>query len=155
MKCEACLGMMDELIEGELDGSLAREATAHMAMCGPCSQLYANLRYEQELFRRYLLEVEPTPALWANLRFDLETEKVIRVSQPQSRLERWLAIALGGLNVTPKMASALVLLTIGLALGIMVWRRTLDTSRHTAQNPGVVGVQPTPQVNREGTHRDS
>src|SRR6185295_19702818 len=136
MKCEACLGMMDELIEGELDGSLAREATAHMAMCGPCSQLYANLRYEQELFRKYLLEVEPTPALWATLRSELEKEKVIRASQPQFRLRRWLAIAFGGWNVTPQMATALVLITIGLAIGIMVWRTTIDMSQHQAQNPG-------------------
>jgi hypothetical protein len=146
--------MMDELIEGELDGSLAREATAHMAMCGPCSQLYANLRYEQELFRKYLLEVEPTPALWATLRSELEKEKVIRASQPQFRLQRWLAIAFGGWNVTPQMATALVLITIGLAIGIMVWRTTIDMSQHQAQNPGV-GVQPSSEVNREGTHRDS
>ena len=155
MRCEACLRTMDELIEGALDGSLAREATAHMAMCGPCSQLYANLRYEQELFRKYLLEVEPTPALWANLRLAMGKEKVIRASQPQFRLQRWLAIALGGLNVSPQMATALILLTIGLAIGIMVWRTTVDTSKHQAQNPGVVGVQPSPEVSREGTHRDS
>ena len=155
MKCEVCLGMMDELIEGALDGSLAREATAHMAMCGRCSQLYANLRYEQELFRKYLLDVEPTAALWANLRLDLEKEKVIGTSQPQFRLQRLLAIALGGLNVTPQMATALVLITIGLATAIMVWRTTIDTSRHQAQNSEVVDVQPSSAVNRAGTHRDS
>ena len=154
MKCEACLGMMDELIEGELDGSPAREATAHLAMCGPCSQLYANVRYEQELFRKYLLEVEPAPALWANLRSELEKEKVIRSSQAQFRPQRWLAIAFGELNVSRQMATALVLITIGLAIGISVWRTTIDTSRHQAQNPGV-GVQPSSEVNREGTHRDS
>jgi hypothetical protein len=155
MKCEACLGMMDELIEGELDGSLAREATAHIAMCEPCSQLYANLRYEQELFRKYLLQVEPTPALWANLRLELEKEKVIKALQPQFRLQRWLAIALGDLNVTPQLATALVvLITIGLAIGIMVWRTTTDTSRHQAQNLEV-GVEPSSEVNREGTHREA
>lgn len=155
MKCEACLGMMDELIEGELDGSLVREATAHMAMCRPCSQLYANWRSEQELYRKYLLDVEPTPALWANLRLELEKEKVIRSSQPQSRLQHWLAIALGGLNVTPQMATVLVLITIGLATGIMVWQTTTDPSRHPDQNRGVVGVQPSSEVNPAGTHRDS
>src|SRR2546425_581698 len=155
MKCDACLGLMDELIEGELDGSVAREATAHIAMCGPCSQLYANLRYEQELYGKYLLDVEPPPALWANLRLELEKEKVIRASQPQFGLQRWLTIALGGLHVTPQLATALVLITIGLAIGIMMWRTTIDTSRHQAQNPGVVGVQPSSEVNREGTHRDS
>lgn len=154
MKCEVCLGMMDELIEGELDGSVAQEATAHMAMCGRCSQLYANLRDEQELFRKYLLDVEPTAALWANLRLDLEKEKVIGTSQPQFRLQRLLAIALGGLNVTPQMATAVILITIGLAIGIMVWRTTIDTSKHQAQNPGS-GVQPSSEVNRDGTHGDS
>ena len=146
MKCETCLAMIDELIEGELDGSLAREATAHVAMCGQCSQLYANLRYEQELFRKYLLEVEPTPALWATFQLELEKEKVIRASQPQFRLHRWLAIPLGSLNVTPQMATALVLITIGLIIGITVWRTNIDTSKHQAQNPGV-GVQPSSEVN--------
>jgi hypothetical protein len=154
MKCEACLGMMDELIEGELDGGLAREATAHMAMCGPCSQIYANLRSEQELFTKYLLDVEPTPALWANLRLELEKEKVIRASQPQFRLRRWLAIARGGLSVTPPLATAMVLITIGLAIGIMMWRTTTDTSRHQAQHLEV-GVEPSSEVNREGTHREA
>ena len=155
MKCEACLGMMDQLIEGELDGSLSREATAHMAMCGPCSQLYANLRYEQELFRKYLLEVEPAPALWADLRLELQKEKVIRASQPQLRLQRWLAIVPGGLNVTPKMATALVLITIGLAIGIMVWRTTTDTSGRQPQNPKVAGVQPSSEANHKDTHREA
>lgn len=154
MKCEVCLGMMDDLIEGELDDSLAQQASAHIAMCGPCSQLYANLRYEQELYGKYLLDVEPTPALWTNLQLELEKEKSIGGSQPQHRLQRWLAIALGGLRITPQLATALVLITIGLAIGIMVWRTTIDTSKHQAQNPGV-GVQPSPEVNRVGTHRES
>lgn len=154
MRCEACLGMMDELIDGALDGNLAREATAHMAMCGPCSHVYAKLRYEQDLYRKYLLDVEPTPAVWANLRLALRQEKVIRASQPQFRLQRWLAIALGGLKVTPQMATALVLITIGLAIGIMVWRTTVDGSKHQVQNSGS-GVQPTSEGNRAGTDRDS
>ena len=129
MKCEACLEMMDELIEGELDGSLAREATAHMAMCGPCSQFYANLRCEQELYRQYLLDVEPAPAVWANLRLGLEKEKAISASQPQLRLQRW--------RVTPQLATALVLIVIGLTIGIILWRTTSDASRHQAKAPGV------------------
>src|SRR5918992_2423003 len=155
MKCEACLGMIDDLIEGELDDSLAREVTAHIVMCGPCSQLYANLRHEQELYGKYLLDVEPTPALWANLRLEMEKEKAIRDSQSQLRLQRWLAIALGGLRVTPRLATALVLITIGLAIGITVWRTTNDTSMNRAQSPGVAGMQPSPEVNREVARRDS
>jgi hypothetical protein len=145
--------MMDQLIEGEVDGSLAREATAHIAMCRPCSQLYANLRSEQELFRKYLLEVAPTPALWTNLQLELENEKAVRGSQAQFPRQRWFSIAFGGLNVTPQIATALVLITIGLVIGIMMWRTTIDTSKHQAQYPGV-NVQPSSAVNREATHRE-
>jgi hypothetical protein len=151
MKCEACLELMDELIEGELDSSLARETNAHIAMCATCSQLYAQLRYEQELYGTYLQAIEPTPALWANLRLQMEKEKVIRASQPQLRLQRWLAP--GGLNVIPQMATALVLITLGLAIGLMVWRTTIDVSKHQAQNPQIA-VQPSFEVNRAGTSRD-
>jgi hypothetical protein len=154
MKCEACLGLMDELIEGELDGSLVRETNAHIAMCAPCSQLYANLRYEQELYGKYLQDLEPPPALWADLRWEMEKEKVIRAAQPQLRVQRWLAIAFGGFHVTPQQATALVLITIGLAIGIMVWRTTIDTSTKTAQNTSVVGVQPSSEVRRTDTHPD-
>ena len=154
MRCEACLETMDELIEGALDGSLAREATAHMAMCGPCSHLYAKLRDEQDLYRKYLLDVEPTPAVWANLRLALRQEKVIKPSQPQYRLQRWLALALGSLNITPQMATALVLITIGLAIGIMVWRTTIEAPRHQVQNSGP-GVQHTSEGNRASTNGDS
>jgi hypothetical protein len=154
MKCEACLEMMDELIERDLDDGLAREVNAHIAMCAPCSQVYAQLRYEQELYGKYLLDVEPTPALWANLRLEMEKERVIRGSHPLFRLRRWLAIAFESLHITPLQATALVLITIGLAIGIMVWRTTIDMSRQQAQNTGVVGVQPSSEVNPAGTNHD-
>jgi hypothetical protein len=153
MKCEACLEMMDELIERELDDSLVREVNAHIAMCAPCSQLYAQLRYEQELYGTYLQDVEPTPALWANLRLELQKERIVRGSHPLFRLQRWLAIAFESLHITPLQATALVLMTIGLAVGLMVWRTTIDTSPNPAQNPGVLSSQPSSGVDREGTHR--
>jgi len=154
MKCEACLGMMDALIERELDDSLAREVNAHIAMCAPCSQLYAQLRYEQELYGTYLQAVEPTPALWANLRLELEKDRVTRRSHHLFQLRRWLTIVFESLHITPLQVTALVLITIGLAIGIMVWRTTIDTSRHQAQNPGA-GVRPSSEVKRAGTDGDS
>ena len=154
MKCEACLEMMDELIEGELDGSLAREATAHIAMCAPCSQLYADLRYEQELYGKYLLNVEPTPALWANLRLELAKERVTRGSHPLFRLQRWLAISFGSFHVTPLQATALVLVTIGLGVGIVMWLTASDTSTNTARTTGVGSAQSSPEVAGNRTYPD-
>jgi hypothetical protein len=152
MKCEACLELMDDLIELELNDSMVREVTAHIAMCAPCSHLYAQLRAEQELYGNYLQHVEPTTALWTNLRLELEKDRVTRKSHHLFQRQRWLAIALEGLNVTPQMATALVLITIGLVIGIMVWRTTNDSSKHQVQNPGVT-VQPSSGANRAAISR--
>lgn len=153
MKCEACLGKMDELIERELDDSLAREVNAHIAMCATCSQLYTQLRYEQELYGKYLQDVEPTPALWANLRVEMEKERVNRRSHHLFQLQRWLAIPFESLHITPLQVTALVLITIGLTIGIMVWRTTIDVSKHEGQIPRVA-MQPSSEVNRAATNRD-
>jgi hypothetical protein len=156
MKCEACFEIMDELIEGELDDSLGRDAIAHMAMCGSCSQLYANLRDEQEVLRKYLLEVEPAPTLWENLRVELERERVINDPQAKDRSQRWFPIVLGGLNVRPQIAVALVLITIGLGIGIMVWRTSTGTFTDQARDSGVPGgvVRSLPDVNPKTPEQD-
>src|ERR1700752_3582386 len=122
MTCEACLEMMDELIERELDDSLVREVNAHIAMCAPCSHLYAQLRYEQELYGNYLQDAEPTPALWANLRLEMDKDRANRKSPHLFQLQRWRAIVLETVRITPLQATALVVITIGLAIGLMVWR---------------------------------
>ena len=155
MKCEAFLPMIDELVEGELDGRLAGEVMSHVAVCASCSKLYGTLRLERELYGQYLMDVEAPPALWAKLRLELEKEKVIRASQPQFRLQRWLAITFGSLHITPLQASALDLATIGLAVGIMVWRPAIDTSTHTSRTTGVGSVQSSPEVAGNRTYRGS
>jgi hypothetical protein len=144
--------MLDEYVENELDEQTAKSLATHMATCRGCAGAHQTLRREQEIYASYLLGVEPPPDLWANLRLELEKKKVIKASQPQ--LQRWLATALGGLHVTPQLAAAVVLLIIGLAIGIIVWRTTIGSSEHQAKNPGV-SVQPSPKVNRAGTDRDS
>ena len=155
MRCDECLLMLDEYVEGELDEETAKSLTAHMATCRECAGAHEVSRREQEIYASYLLEVEPPAALWDRLQPQLEKEKAINASQPLVRIKRWLAIALADLHVTPQVAAALVLIIIGLAIGVALWRRTTDTSRPPAQTPGVVGVQPSPEVNRAGTNSNS
>ena len=145
--------MLDQYVEGEFDEETAKPLTAHMATCGACASAHETLRREQEIYASYLVDVEPQDALWARLRLQLEKQKAISTSQPL-RLQSWFANAFGGLHFTPRLATTLVLIAIGLTVGIMVWRRTIDTPRQQAQNPGVAGV-PSSEVNPAGTHRDS
>jgi hypothetical protein len=153
MRCDECLPRLDQYVEDEFDEQTAKSLAAHMATCRECASAHETLRREQEIYASYLRDVEPPPDLGANLRLQLEMEKVRRGSQPL--LQRWLATALGELQVTPQMATALVLIIIGLVIGILVWRTTIVPSRHEAQDRGAVGVQPSSEVNREVAHHNS
>ena len=153
MKCEECLTVLDQYVDDELDEGTARSLTAHMTTCGECAGAHEALRREQEIYASYLLDVEPPPHLWANLRLELEKEKASSASQLQLRLPRWLAMVIGDLRVIPQLAIALVLITIGLAIGLMVWRKNIDASSHQVQTRQIA-VQPSSEVNRVGTNRD-
>src|SRR5688500_1964340 len=148
MRCDECLSLLDQYVENEVQDQTAKSVAAHLATCKECARAHETLRREQEIYASYLLDVEPPADLWANLQLKLK-EKVSSV-RPQSQFQRWLAIAFGRLHVTPQLATALVLIMIGLAIGIMVWRTTGDAPNHQAQNPEA-GVQPSPEVNRTGT----
>ena len=153
MSCDECLSLLDRYVENEVHDQAATSVTAHIASCRECADAHETLRREQELYASYLVDVEPSPDLWTNLQSELNT-KVISVPQTQSRLQRWLAMAFGGPHVTPQFVTAFVLMVIGLAIGLMLWRTTSDAPRHQAHNPGP-GVQPPSNVNREGTPSDS
>src|SRR5215468_7731560 len=132
MRCDECLTMLDQFVEGEFDDETAESLSAHVAACSACASAYEALRREQEIYASYLLDVEPPAALWDRLRLQLQHDKALTSSQPQFQLQRWLAIAFEALHVTPQLAAALVLITIGLALGLMAWRTTINSSRQRA-----------------------
>src|ERR1043166_42414 len=126
MKCHECLTLLEQHVEDEVRDQTAKSLDAHMATCSECSHAYEMLRREQQIYASYLLDVEPPPALWATLLLEVANEKVIKASQPQ--LQRWVATVLGHLQVTPQLATGLVLIIAGLAIGVVVWRASIDAS---------------------------
>jgi putative zinc finger protein len=154
MRCNECLPLLDQFVEGEFDDETAESLSAHVAACSACASAYETLRREQEIYASYLLDVQPPAALWDRFQLQLQRDKAITPSQPQFRLQRWLAISLEALPVRPQLAAALVLITIGLAIGIIVWRTTIDASRQRAQNAGN-GVQALSNVSGSSTPGDS
>src|ERR1041385_1486379 len=128
MRCDECLPMLDQFVEGEFDDETTESLSAHLAACSACASAHETLQREQEIYASYLFDVEPSPALWAGLQLQLEKNKAISISQPQLRLQRWLAMAFETLPLKPQLAAGLVLITIGLAIGLMAWRTTFDAS---------------------------
>jgi len=153
MRCDECLSLLDQYVEDEVHDQTAKSLAAHLTTCRECDSAYETLRREQEIYASYLLDVEPPPNLWANLKLKLE-EKATGASQSQPLFQRWLAVTFGGLHFTPQLAIALVIMMIGLTIGILVWRTTADAPNRQAQNPGA-GVQPSSEVIRANTQRES
>src|SRR5688572_1433443 len=118
MRCDECLSLLDQYVKDEVHDQTAKSVAAHLATCTECARAHETLRREQEIYAAYLVDVEPSPDLWANLQSELK-ENIRSVPQPETPLQRWLAIAFGGLHVRPGLATALVLIMIGLAIGIM------------------------------------
>ena len=67
MKCEDCLELLEEYLDGELPQPEHVEVGEHLIACADCSGSFAELTAEQELFARYDAHVEVPPFLWTRI----------------------------------------------------------------------------------------
>lgn len=136
MKCEECLNIITEYVEGELDERTAGFITAHMAGCEACAKVYDKLQREQEMYAGFLSEVQESPALWSAVQASIEKGAAVSATQPLMPTRSWFS----GLSGFPRfgLAFALALLIIGMSLGLM---RHLTSRRST---PNDLAVSDTP-----------
>src|SRR5215204_1675647 len=67
MKCEVCREFLEEYLDGELAPQDREQVDAHLSACVDCSESFATLTAEQDLFARYDREVEVPPFLWTRV----------------------------------------------------------------------------------------
>src|SRR5918998_1141219 len=67
MKCEVCLELLEEYLDGELRAEDQEQINAHLITCAVCSAGLSTLTAEQELFSRYDRELEVPPFLWTRI----------------------------------------------------------------------------------------
>ena len=101
MKCEVCRELLEEYLDGELAPPDQELVDAHLTACVDCSESFAVLSAEQDLFARYDREIEVPPFLWTRVAAHTISER------KRSRF-RW----------TPSLAGALAVLLLALAIGI-------------------------------------
>src|SRR5262245_20570232 len=121
MKCEVCREFLEEYLDGELAPQDQEQVDAHLIACVACSEDFAALTAEQELFARYDREIEVPPFLWTRI-------AAHTVSERRAPKRGWFA---------PSFAGAIAVLLITLALGIAYLR-----SRQKAPNPTVATTIP-------------
>ena len=64
MRCEECLPLIEEYIDGELGERTSDRIAAHLSTCHACASEVAELEHEQEIYAHYQRDIAVTPAQW-------------------------------------------------------------------------------------------
>ncbi len=128
MKCNECLNLIEQYIDGEAPERDAEQVSAHLITCGDCAQEFETLTAEQEIYACYDRELEiPIAARTA-----VEDSAIGAKSRSGSR--QWLA-GLFTLRFGFAFSSAMAVLVVVVAVGIIYLRN------HQDQNaPFIVGM---------------
>jgi hypothetical protein len=101
MRCEVCRELLEEYLDGELAPPDSEQVDAHLTGCIGCSESFAELTAEQELFARYDREIEVPPFLWTRV-------AAHTVSEHRAPKRGWFA---------PSLTGAIAVLLIAVAIG--------------------------------------
>ena len=137
MKCEVCLDLLEEYLDAEIAPVDREQVDAHLIACADCSASFASLNAEQELFARYDRKVDVPPFLWTRV-------AAHTVSESNAAKRSWLPSLFG----KPSLASAIAVLLIAIAFGVVYWLSnhktpapTLTTLPSSSPNPVPQSVQ--------------
>lgn len=108
MKCEVCLPLLEEYLDGELAADDREQIDAHLITCSECSESFAALTAEQEIFALYDRELEVPPFLWTRVAAHTVSES--NVSKRSS---------LPALFRKPSLASAIAMALIVSLIGVV------------------------------------
>jgi hypothetical protein len=154
MKCEECLPLVEEYVDGELNKLDTEQVTAHLSTCAACAQELEELTREQEIYASYQRDVEITPAMWNIVRARIEDEKAARPASVLTRLPVWLAVVFGTrLPLRNAFAAAVVLVALGITtIGLIRYfnRGQQEAISQTGQTPQVIGANGTGTPGKAG-----
>jgi hypothetical protein len=125
MKCEVFSELLEEYLDGELAVQDREQVDAHLLACVECSENFAALSAEQEIFARYDREIEVPPFLWTRV-------AAHTVSERNVAKRSWVASLFGKTS----LASAIAVLLIAIAIGVVYL-----LSKHKAPDP-IVATTP-------------
>jgi hypothetical protein len=115
MRCEECLPLVEEYVDGELKSADAEQVTAHLSLCATCAGEVDELVREQEMYANYRRELEVTPAMWNVVRARIEDEKAAQHDTVFNRLQTWFAGSFAtGFPLRAAMTAALIFIALGI-----------------------------------------
>jgi hypothetical protein len=120
MKCEVCLPLLEEYIDGELREAEAAPLSEHLVTCAACAHAFDSLTAEQEIYLRYDRELEISPMLWNEIAARTVEERKVVNTESRSSWREWLALPSLGWS----FAGAMAMLIAVVALAVIYFQTT-------------------------------
>jgi hypothetical protein len=143
MKCQECLPLIEEYVDGELGERPGEQLAAHLATCSTCASEVSKLEREQEIYAQYQRDIAVTPAQWNVVRARIEQEKEQQRAKPRARFREWFSGLFGkGRRFGPALVLALLLIFIGVTAAIIYNSRNRGSSELAVQPQKQIDVRP-------------
>lgn len=118
MKCESCLKLLEEYLDGELIEHEATALSAHLITCTSCAHEFDQLTVEREIYTRYDRELDSAPSMWSAIAArTTETGKAID-SRPRLSLREWFVVP----SFAWSLAGAMTILVFAVVMGVIYLR---------------------------------
>ena len=122
MKCDDCLNLLEEYIDGEAIPRDAEQVSAHLITCARCAHEFEAVTAEQEIYARYDRELEISPTMWNAIAARTAAEHTASATTWRSALGEWFA----GLLTVPRFglafSGAVAVLVAAIVVGIVYLR---------------------------------
>jgi anti-sigma factor RsiW len=128
MKCDDCLNLLEEYIDGDAIERDAEQVSAHLITCAGCTKEFEAFTAEREIFARYDRELNITPAMWTAIQARTAAESRPVVSSSRFNPRAWLI----GLFAAPRFgmafSGATAVLIAAIVIGFMYLRTQPQSS---------------------------
>jgi hypothetical protein len=116
MKCDDCLNLLAEYIDGEASEHQAAQVSAHLITCAGCASEFEAFTAEQEIFARYDRELNIPPSMWPAIAARTSERRPADTTS-RSSLRTWVVGLLG----VPRygLAGATAVLMVGVVVGVI------------------------------------
>lgn len=141
MKCEGCLELLDEYLDGELAERESGEVAAHLITCSACASQSSALAAEQEMFSRYDRDLEVPSFLWK--RIAEQTVEPVSVPVSKNGFASLFSVPATGFS----SATAVALILIALVIGAAYLRSRRSDRNNTAVKNDPLPSRITPDQN--------
>jgi hypothetical protein len=122
MKCNDCLNLLEEYIDGEASERDAEQISAHVITCANCADEFEALTAEQEIYARYDRELEIAPSMWPGIVARTAAEGLPVDSRSRPGLGEWFTGLFAAPRVRYAFSGALAVAIVAVVIGLMYLR---------------------------------